>query len=130
MNKATEESTCNNVVLHSDNGSELLFSGYIYSESSHFYEETGTLVRLRLFITEAKALVYSFVFTTGLEKQKYHYTVKKEGDLCRLSDGIQTIMLPVEMLHNAVFSLCVVSAEEAEELRPVLDESLHLAAMA
>ncbi len=126
MSKATTGALTEKIFLRSDNGAELYFCGQLYSESSYYDEETATLTRLRLFITDTGEQVYSIVSGSGTQKHRRHYLVSAMGQRCRVSDGVQTLVLPVEMLFAAVFGLCGIDPERAEELRPAFEENLRM----
>ncbi len=115
------------VFLRSDNGAELYFQGRIFSESSYYDDETATLTRMRLFVADNGSQVYSIVSGSRTNKTRRHYVVTTDGDMCRMSDGIQILTLPVEMLFAAVFGLCGIDPDRAEELRPAFEENLRLA---
>ena len=127
MSKVATGSFSEKIFLRSDNGAELYFRGQLFSESSYYDEETATLTRLRLFTTETGRHVYSIISGAGAEKTRRHYVVTPQGDTCQMSDGIQTLTLPVEMLFAAVFGLCGIDPERAEELRPAFEETLRMA---
>ena len=112
--------------LRSDNGAELYFSGKLYSESSYYDEETATLTRLRLFVTDNGEQIYSIVSGSGSEKTRRHYVVAPEGEFYRVSNGIQTLTLPLEMLFAAVFGLCGIDPDRADELKPAFEENLRM----
>ena len=127
MSKATTGAVTEKFFLrNSDNGAELIFCGQLYSESSYYDEETTTLTRLRLFMTDTGDQVYSIVSGSGTHKNRRHYLVSIVDTHCRVSDGIQTLTLPVEMLFAAVFGLCGIDPERAEELRPAFEENLRM----
>lgn len=126
MSKATTGALTEKIFLRSDNGAELYFCGQLYSESSYYDEEAATLTRLRLFITDTGEQVYSIVSGSGTQKHRRHYLVSAMGQRCRVSDGVQTLVLPVEMLFAAVFGLCGIDPERAEELRPAFEENLRM----
>ena len=126
MSKATTGALTEKIFLRSDNGAELYFCGQLYSESSYYDEETATLTRLRLFITDTGEQVYSIVSGSGTQKNRRHYLVSAIGRRCRVSDGVQTLVLPVDMLFAAVFGLCGIDPERAEELRPAFEENLRM----
>ena len=126
MSKATTGALTEKIFLRSDNGAELYFCGQLYSESSYYDEDTATLTRLRLFITDTGEQVYSIVSGSGTQKHRRHYLVSAMGQRCRVSDGVQTLVLPVEMLFAAVFGLCGIDPERAEELRPAFEENLRM----
>lgn len=126
MDKPDAESFTEKMFLRSDNGAELYFRGKLYSESSYYDEETATLTRLRLFVTDSGEQVYSIVSGQGAEKTRRHYVVAQEGEYYRVSNGIQTLTLPLEMLFAAVFGLCGIDPERAEELKPAFEENLRM----
>lgn len=114
------------IFLRGDNGAELYFCGKLYSESSYYDEENATLTRLRLFLTENGEQVYSIVSGGGAEKTRRHYIVAPEGEFYRISNGIQTVTLPLEMLFAAVFGLCGIDPSRAEELKPEFEHNLRM----
>lgn len=125
MAKQNSGTYTDQIHLHSDNGAELNFRGRLFSESSHYDEESGSLTRLRLFETENGEHVYSIVSGSGAAKARRHYIVAPEGEFYRISDGIQTLRLPLELLFASVFGLCGIDPARAEELKPVLEENLR-----
>jgi hypothetical protein len=126
MSKATTGALTEKFFLRSDNGTELYFCGQLYSESSYYDEETATLTRLRLFMTDTGDQIYSIVSGSGTQKSRRHYFVSAIGKHCRVSDGVQSLVLPVDMLFAAVFGLCGIDPERAEELRPAFEENLRM----
>lgn len=125
--KKTKQIFTENILLRSDNGTELSFRGRLYSESAYYDEETATLTRLRLFVSKEGEQVYSVISGEGAKKVRRHYKLAADGENCRISDGRQTLSLPAEMLFAAVFGLCGIDAERAEELKPAFEENLRLA---
>lgn len=126
MNKIGTESFTEKIFLRSDNGAELYFRGKLYAETSYYDEDSGSLTRLRLFITENREQVYSIVSGSGAEKTRRHYILAPEGELYRVSNGIQTLTLPLEMLFAAVFGLCGIDPDRAEELKADFEENLRV----
>jgi hypothetical protein len=126
MTKAGAEAFTENIFLRSDNGAELNFRGRLYSESSYYDEESATITRLRLFITDQSEHVYSIVSSSGAEKQRRHYTVAPDGGQYRISNGVQTLTLPLETLFAAVFGLCGIDPERAGELKSGFEENLRM----
>lgn len=114
------------IFLRSDNGAELYFCGKLYSESSYYDEESATLTRLRLFLTENGEQVYSIVSGAGADKMRRHYIVAPEGELYSISDGVHRLSLPLELLFAAVFGLCGIDPSRAEELKPEFEENLQM----
>lgn len=115
------------IILQSDNGTRLEFTGRVFSETSFYDEESGSLTRMRLFLTDQGSQVYSIVIADGGRKQRRHYSVKPEGELCMMSDGEQTLAVPTEMLFAAVFGLCGLDPARADDLRTTFSETLRLA---
>lgn len=115
------------IVLHSDNGASLHFKGRLFSESTCFDDTSGTLIRLRLFSMHGGGQVYSIITTSDTQKNRRYYTMRPVGELCEISDGVQTLTLPVEMLFNSVFGLCGIDPSQAENLRSSFEESLKFA---
>lgn len=111
--------------LYNDNGHELTFSGVIASESSYFDEETCCLTKLRLYVTDDSALVYSIVSGAGDKKLRRFYVIKTDGTLCTMNDGATSIVIPVDMLFTAVFGLCGIAPDRADEIIPVLEKTLR-----
>ncbi len=126
MSKRAAASYTESIFLRSDNGAELYFRGQLYSESSYLDEERGVLTRLRLFVTDNNEQVFSIISGTGGEKQRRHYIVAPEGEFYRISDGVQTLRLPLEALFAAVFGLCGIDPARAEDLKPAFEESLRM----
>jgi hypothetical protein len=126
MTKAGAEAFTENIFLRSDNGAELNFRGRLYSEYSYYDEERATNTRLRLFITDQSEHVYSIMSDSGAEKQRRHYTVAPDGDQYRISNGVQTLTLPLETLFAAVFGLCGIDPDRAEELKSGFEETLRM----
>ncbi len=113
-------------VIKADKGSSLSFSGYIFSEASLFDEESQSLTRLRLFITDARRLVYYVVSSDGRNKSHRVYELHVEDGICHIYDGRQRLALPVEMLFTATEALCGVAPGQAASLRSNLEESLRV----
>jgi hypothetical protein len=116
------------VFLRSDNGAELHFFGKLYSEISYYADESATLTRLRLFVTDKDEQVYSIVSSSGVEKTRRHYVVSRDGEMYRISNGMHTIALTPDLLFASVFGLCGIDPDRAEELKPEFEENLRMLA--
>ena len=127
MSSTAAGSFAETICLRSDNGSEYSFRGRMFAESSSYDDESASLMRLRLFLSEDGAHVYSIVSGTSTEKSSRYYVVQREGDMCRMNDGRQVLVVPVELLFSAVFGLCGIDPAQAESLRPVVEDALHAA---
>lgn len=125
MSTFTPSLPMEHVSLKSDNGSVLRFSGYVYSETSYYEDETRTLTRLRLYLDDTGCQVYSIITNDGEATSHRHYRVMPLGDTCRMSDGLHTLTLPTDALFAAVFGLCGIDPARAGSLRPAFEESLR-----
>ena len=113
------------ISLQNDNGSELSFNGRLFSERSLYDEDSGTLTRLRLFATDKAEHVYSIVSGSGTHKSRRHYIIAQEGEFYRISDGVQTLLLPPELLFATVFGLCGIDPKKVQELIPDFEANLR-----
>ncbi len=127
MKRSSTDDIGERVVLRSDNGAEIEFRGYVYSETSYFDEETSTLTRLRLFLADGGKHVYSIISGSGVGKIRRHYIMTPGEEFCDISDGRNRLTVPTEMLFASVFGLCGIDPSRAEELRPIFEESLRRA---
>jgi hypothetical protein len=114
------------VFLHNDNGSQLSFQGRMFAESTYFDEQTSTLTRIRLYVTDNGRHVYSIVSGAGAEKSRRYYEVVPGEESCEISDGVHSLCVPTEMLFASVFGLCGIDPDRAEELRPSFEENLPM----
>ena len=126
MTKAGAGTFTENILLRGDNGAELTFRGRQYGKYEYYDEENATITLLRLYITDQGERVFSIVSDSGAVKQRRHYTVAREGDLYRISNGVQTLTLPLETLFAAVCGLCGIDPERARELKPDFEENLRM----
>lgn len=114
------------ITVSDSNGVEHSFNGRLFSESSYYDEDTATLTRLRLYISDQNEQVFSIVSGTGLEKNRRYYVVAQDGELYKISNGVHTLRLPPDILFASVFGLCGIAPERADELKPDFEESLRM----
>jgi hypothetical protein len=114
------------ITLLNDSGVECTFNGRLFSESSYYDEDSMTLTRLRLYISDQNEQVYSIISGSGQEKTRRYYVVAQEGELYRISSGAHTLRLPLDILFASVFGLCGLDPHRAEELKPDFEESLRM----
>ncbi|GHV54763.1 hypothetical protein FACS1894206_08260 [Deltaproteobacteria bacterium] len=110
-------------VLHNDAGDEVRFNGKLFSESSYFDEENGSLTRLKLFVTDDGRQVYSVVSGSDAAKWRRVYIMRIEDSLCHISNGLQEISLPTDLLLTVVFGLCGLDELRGEAVRAFLEDS-------
>ena len=113
------------VTLQGDNGAKIAFRGRLFSESAYYDEEAVGITRLRLYVTDDAAHVSSIVSGSGEQRSRRHYTVRPHGRMCSMSDGRQSLTLPVDLLFTSVFGLCGIDPSLAEDLRPAFEEALY-----
>lgn len=109
--------------VHNDAGDEIRFTGKLFSESSYYDEDQGALTRLKLFVTDDGRQIYSVVSSADTAKWRRVYTMRVEGDLCRISNGIQEMTLDIDMLLTVVSGLCGIDAVQGDAVRAFLEVS-------
>jgi hypothetical protein len=114
-------------VLYTDAGAEVRFRGRLFSESSYFDEDEGSLTRLKLYMTEDNRQVYSVVSGPSDAKSRRVYVLRVEDDVCHINNGVQDVTLHTDMLLTAVFGLCGINPAQAESLKAALEETLKAA---
>jgi hypothetical protein len=100
----------------------------MFAESSYFDEQSATLTRIRLYVSDTGGHVYSIVSGAGSGKSRRFYEVAPGREVCRISDGLHSLTVSTDMLFASVFGLCGIDPDRAEELRPTFEENLPLAA--
>ncbi len=114
------------VSLQLDNGAVLDFRGRVFSEASWFDEESDTLTRQKLFITEDNEQVYSVVNASGPSRSRRAYRIGVQGDMCSIHNGKAGLDLPFDMLMLAVRALCGLDEDAVPSLEAV-EETLRAA---
>lgn len=114
-------------VLQNDEGFKIRFSGKLFSETSYYDDDAGTLTRFKLFVTDDGRQVYSIVSGSQTVKQRRCYVVRFEDDICHISNGEQEISLHTDMLLTVVFGLCGITNAEAGSLRAFIEDARRLA---
>jgi len=120
---ASLDTTSEEFVLRNDAGDEVRFKGKLFSESSYYDEDQGALTRLKLFVTDDGRQVYSVVSNSNTAKWRRVYTMRVDGDLCHISNGMQEMTLDIDMLLTAVSGLCGIDAVQGETVRAFLEDS-------
>jgi len=86
------------VTLVDDEGGEVSFTGYLYDQTSFYDEKTGVLTKQRLYTTDDGQQAFSIVASDGNVKKRSAYLVRREGDVCRISNGSGEMTLPFDWL--------------------------------
>lgn len=107
------------ICLKHDNGGDICFSGRLFSECSHFDEETSCLTRQQLYITQDGDQVYYIIRSSGPERTRNAYRLSVQGDNCVIYNGKAEITLPFDMLMLAIRALCGLNAEDVPSLATV-----------
>ena len=109
--------------LPNDGGAAVSFYGKLYSETAFYDDDSGTLTRIKMFLTDDGRHVYSFVSGSPAEKSRRAYTLRFEEELCFLGNGVQEIPLSIDMLLDTVFSLCHLDPAEGGAVRTLIEDS-------
>lgn len=94
------------ICLKQDNGEDLRFRGRLFSECSWFDEESGTLTRQQLYVTDSREQVYSIVTSRGHERSRRAYRLSVRGNTCVIQNGSTEMVLQLDLLMLAVRGLC------------------------
>lgn len=107
------------ICIKDDNGENVRFQGRLFSESSHYDEETRCFTRQQLYITDTQEQVYYIVQSCGQERSRRIYRLSVQGDMCVINNGKGQIHLRFDMLMLAVRALCGLNADETPSLESV-----------
>ncbi len=102
--------------LPHDNGSDIVFHGRLFAESSWYDDENSILTRQKLYVTDKNEQVYYIVKGSGPERERRAYVLHVEGELCIVSDGATKMTLPLPMLMVAVREICGLDDESSLSL--------------
>ncbi len=116
MRKNEIVQTMENVCLKHDNGPDIVFSGRLFAESSWFDEESSTLTRQKLYVTDKQEQVYYIVRGNGPERSRHAYRLSVQGDHCLIHNGTFEVTLEFNMLMLAVRQLCGLNADATPTL--------------
>ncbi len=114
--EGTTEQSMESVCLKHDNGPDITFTGRLFAESSWFDEESATLTRQKLYVTDNKEQVYYIVRGTGPDRSRHAYRLTVQGDHCIIHNGATEMTLEFNMLMLAVRQLCGLDAEATPTL--------------
>lgn len=104
------------ICLKHDNGEDMRFQGRLFSEYSHFDEETGSLTRQQLYVTDNHEQVYYIVRSNGRDHSRHAYKLTVEGENCLIHNGKAEITMQFDMLMLAVRALCGLNADATPSL--------------
>lgn len=119
-------SNMEDVCLKHDNGDPLQFHGRLFSESSDFDKDSGSLTRQQLYVTDNGDQVYYIVRTEGKERTRHAYRLSVHGDTCIINNGKMEIAMQFDMLMLAVRSLCGLNSD-AIPTQEMVEEMLNAA---
>lgn len=114
------------ICLKHDNGEDFRFQGRLFSECSHYDEESNSLTRQQLYITDSGEQVYYIIRNCGQERSRHAYRLAVEKDNCIINNGKAEITLKFDMLMLAVRALCGLAADATPSLE-VVEEMLTAA---
>lgn len=107
------------ICLKDDNGGDVHFQGRLFSECSHFDEETRCLTRQQLYITDNREQIYHIVRSCGQDRSRRVYRLAVQGENCVIHNGKMEITLQFDMLMLAVRALCGLQADAVPSLASV-----------
>lgn len=107
------------ICLKDDNGENVRFQGRLFSECSHFDEETRCFTRQQLYVTDNNEQVYYIVQNNDKKRSRRAYRLSVQDGKCRINNGKAEITLQLESLMLAVRALCGLSADEIPSLESV-----------
>lgn len=107
------------ICLKQDNGEPLRFEGRLFSECSHFDEDSGCLARQQLYVTENGDHIYYVVRSCGHERSRHAYRLSVHDDNCIINNGSMEIVLNFDMLMLAVRNLCGLTDDATPSLAMV-----------
>lgn len=96
----------NEICLKRDNGDALCFQGRLFSECSHFDEETNCLTRQQLYVTDQGDQVYYVVRSHGQERERNAYRLTIKNESCIINNGSFEIEMKFDHLLLAIRGLC------------------------
>ena len=109
------------VSLSLDNGTQVVFEGRQFAGGSWYDEETGTLTRHNLYVTQTNEHVYTITEKQGFSRSHRAYRVGLHGDLCTVMDGAQEVTIPLGMLLTAVQTLAGLDGSATDTLETVAE---------
>ena len=100
------QKSMDDICLKHDNGEDLRFRGRLFSECSWYDEESGTLTRQQLYVTDTREQVYYIVRSRGHERTRHAYRLSVRGETCVIHNGATEMVLQFDLLMLAVRGLC------------------------
>lgn len=114
------------VTLANDGKTDFCFTGRLFSECSWFDEESQTMTRQKLFITEKNEQVYYIMTACHGQRSHRAYGLRLCGDRCIMFDGASEITMQLPLLMLAVRSLCGFD-KAGEQVLAHIEETLKAA---
>ncbi|MCL1915261.1 MAG: hypothetical protein FWG17_00905 [Desulfovibrionaceae bacterium] len=102
----------------------LSFRGRMFAENIHADEESGCILRVRMFLTEDNRLVHSIVFSANQHKYSQTHILSRDGDLWLLDNGLERFTLSRDLLFILVKDA---SSKDDKDLNAALDSLMAVA---
>lgn len=115
------------IILANDHGGELQFRGRIFSECSYYDEESNSITRQRLYVTDKGEQVYSIATGGGSNKERRAYLLRIDGEQCIINNGMLEVTLRTELLMASMRTLCGLNEGCSDDLLKSLEETLNAA---
>lgn len=124
--RAQDSGAFEEITLVNDAGASLVFHGRVQAENSFYDGDSGTLTVQRLYVTSDGHQAYSVVSGAGASKERRAYIIKREGQLCRINNGLFDVTINAADLLTAVKGLCGLQddAGQAEFLGEALSKDI------
>ncbi len=103
------------ITLDNDAGNNISFTGRMVGEHSYYDEDTQVLTQQKLYVTTNAQQAYSVVTSDGKLKEKRAYLIKREGQLCKINNGLFDVTVNAVDLLSVVKGLCGMSDAITEE---------------
>ena len=126
MNNSAPVKDLTAISLDLDNGETMCFNGRPFAGGAWYDEETNTLTRQKLYITESGEHVYAITTARGGKKSKRAYKVRMQGEICTIFDGHTEMTIELEMLMLAVRALAGMQGSDVSSLE-IIEETLRAA---
>ena len=115
------------IALANDHGGEIRFRGRIFSECSYYDEETASITRQRLYVTDKGEQVYYIVSGSGQEKDRRAYLLRIDGENCIINNGLLEVTLRTDLLLASMRTLCGFNEGCSADLLKSLEDTLKAA---
>lgn len=94
------------ITLENETGANIAFLGRLYAEHSFYDEDSRVLTQQKLYVTEEGDQAYAVISSDGRTKEKRAYMIKRDGNLCKINNGLFDVSVNARDLLAVVKGLC------------------------